>query len=1362
MKKIVILINLFFFFTISSSQTTLQEGFEEWPPQGWEIYELGIAFDGWIQDWQGISHTGNNSAYSGIDNSQCDNWLVSSSVNIINSNYELRFWEYSTDILYYDKASVLISSGSPNPEDGDFVEVLESSQNEGYWQERVLDLSAYSGQTITIAFRYEGTWHNWFVDDVNIAPATYYDGELTQIINPIGVSEIETSEDIIVELRNSGNLIINDVAIELIINDFSFGDFNWSSLNLQPNESVQLTLTSLNFSFDNAYNFKAILTLTQSSDFNILNNTVESTFEVTSPRDGLVVGVNPEAMSPNAGVQDVSVIIENIGLNDINIAEIEWSVDDNVQTPYSTNSLSLLPGETTEVIIGSYNFNTGLHEIAVTLNAFGDINEANDSYISYAAVDIFWESFEGRKFPPENWTIEQGVLDNINFDYPVHGEKYYASVPEWNLFYNVPDTLFTPLLDISAGDKFNFYLKGNSFSPDNTSLIWKDGSTGEIHHITNISSPTDLWELHEIDISAAAGVNYIGILNEVSGEGANALSKFDLFTSDAKLYVFNNDLGITNGDIYFLAKQNTSESFNCKIRNFGNSQVSGSEYTVKLMESSGNELASVQGVTLNSWEETTISINHTFNTIDQHRLYFEIVYTSDENIKNNIFREATVNVVPNTIEFNTIGHENGTWSGLPFNASPNVQTLGEDDLSQALYYSNEFNIVGEMYGVVYNYSNLIANETVQQLPLKVWVGQTNTPDLSGGWYPDSELELVFDGIVEVLPGFDRQMYIPFNSPILYNGLDNIIIQHYQYDPEYPTSLLRFENINVTNGHIRSIQASDIYNLDPNNPPGDNSYYLTSNFTYANFVLDPIDIQGVATGTVYDANNTPLENANITIEGSSLSELTDSNGNYTMPSLPYGYYDVTATLFGYYDDTQSITLDAANITQDFHLLERPQVDVFGKVVGSNNEIIPIENVEVSLNGYIVGNTVSDNNGDFIFSNVYGDIVDYNITLSIYGYNEKTIQATVTDSSLDLGVIILNQEFLSPYDVEVENDTEVLINWSNPFNGGKEKIQLDMGVDSNGYSNEPNEEVWLGNIFPITEITTLSSVEIVTFYIESVADFVSIDVIDVASNEILASSEPFLIDFNSVQTIDIPNIVVHSDIAVMVHWQNNPATTNYLNIDFSDPAIQNSAAIRYPGEAIQLLSDYFGAAQNFAFHVRLNTLDDGNNQTSNEELSFNIYRGLASEFPDINNWDQINATPVTGESLVDNSLSNIDVNQYYRYAVETTYVEGVSEVTFSNIILGNELLSINEYSDIISRVILYPNPATEEITLKIDANYIIKEPIEIYNLIGKKVLELDSNKITNGYLNVNIKSLNSGIYFMEINIEGLEVVKKFIVK
>ena len=84
------------------------------------------------------------------------------------------------------------------------------------------------------------------------------------------------------------------------------------------------------------------------------------------------------------------------------------------------------------------------------------------------------------------------------------------------------------------------------------------------------------------------------------------------------------------------------------------------------MEAPNTELASVAGVNIDPSKETEISINHTFTTLSEKRLFFKVDYADDENLANNTFREANVSVVPNTVGINTVGDEIGRTSNAPF------------------------------------------------------------------------------------------------------------------------------------------------------------------------------------------------------------------------------------------------------------------------------------------------------------------------------------------------------------------------------------------------------------------------------------------------------------------------------------------------------------------------------------------------------------------------------------------------------------------------------------------------------------------------------------------------------------------------
>ncbi|MCP4121497.1 MAG: T9SS type A sorting domain-containing protein [Bacteroidetes bacterium] len=1338
---------------VNAQVQTVEEGFETWPTSNWDDYTIG-AGNGWGQDWNGTSHSGAHSAHSYINNSQCDNWLVSPQVSISTNTYELKFWELNDDPEYFDNRTVHISTGSGNPSDGDFVEVITFVDTPTVWTETTFDLSSYQGEDIYVAFRYEGTWHKWFLDDVTIAPVSFIDGAITALVNPTGTGSIGV-QTVQVEVTNTGTDVLNDIDIVWDVNGNVQVPYSTTSLNLASGASMIVNLGTYDFNTSGEYDISA--TLSTLGDFVSANNSWEETFGITTIKDGNILGVDPEAMTPITGLQDVSVIIRNDGLFTIDTTSVNWSVDGTSQTTFSIQTLNLAPGQTTELIIGQYNFGTGVYEIEATLEVLGDTTSSNDYYLAYAAVDTFWESMEGRIFPPENWSLDFGVLDNINFDVPPHGINYYTSMADDNYFGYVSDTLYTPVLDIETGDLFSFRLKTSGFQAAELTLISKNEATGAIAVLQTITNAQwESWLQQDLNISAAAGVNRIGIVTTPTGSYGTA--KFDLFTSSASVHYDDNDLAITNGDLYFLARENVNEGFDCTIRNAGNLGVDGSAYTVKLMEVPGIELAATSGVTLSPFEDATITVNHAFSAIDNHRLYFEIEYAQDQNLSNNTYRSSDVHVVPNTIVIDEVGEMGLPSPAFPFDGGGNTNTLGQDDLTQTLYTADELPTIGNMYGMVYTYNNLVQSDETKLLPLKVWISQTGLTDLSGGWVPYNELTLVYDDTLEILPGNNREVYIPFDQPVMYSGLSNLVFQDYQYDPAWPPAVLRFYKADLSgNQSVRTIGVMDHYQLDP--VAQTEGFFSSEELAYTQFVIDPITQLCEVSGTVYGTANLSLDGATVMVEGAGQSVITDINGNYTLPELPYGNYDLTASFFGYNDSTISVTLNNATLTQDFYLEERQQVDLLANVVGSNAPSTPLENVQVTAVGYTTDNGSTNVSGNVTMSNIFG-VSEYVVSFSLYGYYDTSITVTVIDQNIDLGTVILEQEFISPFDVHISLGAEPIVKWKDPLKSDKVKIQNDYGANSHSYTNEPFENVFLGNYFGITDTTTITNVEFLTDVYLNAIDTVTIEIYDF-DYQWVCSSKPFLIYPDSLHVIDVPNVVVYDSVFAMIHWQNNAASTNALVVDYSDTTILNSAVIGYPGQSIISLTEFFGNnAPNMSFLLRLHTLDDGNNYTNSEDLTYNVYRGLASEFPSLDNWEILNTSPLTSVSYPDVNWGGVDENQQYRYAVETIYTDGTSEVTFSNVIDGS-WVGIEDLVDIASGITIYPIPTSGQITLSFDEDLEITGPITIYDALGQKVDEMYIDWIKGNTITKDLSNYNNGIYLFSMQTNGQTLVRNIVV-
>lgn len=960
-------------------------------------------------------------------------------------------------------------------------------------------------------------------------------------------------------------------------------------------------------------------------------------------------------------------------------------------------------------------------------------------------------------FPPDGWSLDFGTRDDINFDFPPHGNYYYASQPDSNFFGAVSDTLFTPLLDIAPGDQLHMRVKASAFLAGNHSVVWKNGTTGAIQVLQTFSTIPEAWDPVSIDLSAAAGINYIGIVTQQNGP---ALTKYDLFTSDAQRHFRNFDLAIGEEDIYFLARKGQSTSFPLTVKNQTAQLVSGGSYTVKLMEAPGVLLATVNGVALGPWEEVNLSLSHTYNALAAHDLYFEIDYGQDEDLTNNQSWQTEVHVVPATVILNDIGQPDFQNLNFPFNGNGNTNSLGEDDLSQSLYYSQEFAAEGNLYGMIYTYDNALNNDAIKHLPLKVWVAQTQAADLSGGWIPNNQLTLVFDDTLEILPGTGREVYIPFDNPLVYTGIENLVVQDYVYDPEWPPAILSFYAADQPfGGAVRTISVNDVYALDPLNPPA--GFFQSEDHVYTTFVLEPVVDTGLISGTVYSTNNVALGNVEIAVQGTSLADSTDMNGQYALPYLPYGSYTLKASYPGYNDTIVVVQLDTAALLLDLYLRERTQVSITGTVSGSNDPGTPLEFVSVLAEGYTVDSAMTDASGQFSLANIFG-VSLYSVQLQRQGYYDTTLTVQVTDSNINLGNVVMRQEFLSPFEVAAVNQgTAAYVVWRSPLEIAKVKLQNDLGVCSFSYTNSPSENVWLGNRFAISGPTTLTSVEIHTDIYELDSDFVRMDVFDATTEEILASSAPFLIYNDTVMVIGIPNIVVFEDIFVMLHWENNVNSTHALCVDFSDPNVPNTALVKYPGQPAELFSTFLGqGAPNLSFLVRVNTLQAGTTVGVAQPLTYNLYRGLADEFPDTQNWTQVNAAPVAGLTFLDSTWTSQEVSGEYRYAVETIYPEGNSALTFSNPILWTMFTLIEDLAEL--QVQVYPNPATDFLIVELETKLISRAHLRLLDVRGRLVDEVYVPSFSKTIrLKRDVSQLAQGIYFVQIETEDHQVLTQRIV-
>ncbi|NPD45254.1 MULTISPECIES: T9SS-dependent choice-of-anchor J family protein [unclassified Lentimicrobium] len=1329
MKNYLLILGLALFLNQLSAQTTaVNESFETWPPSDWSeyMYEVG--------GWEGSILWGSNQGYGGgncakhkINNDATDDWLVSPQVDIISDNYELNFFEQSTDLVYYTYQGIYISTGSGDPEDGDFVELAESLQVESTWVEHSIDLSAYNGESIYIAFVYQGAtdcWTHWDIDEVTIAPSDLIDGALTEILNPVGINPSPSTENATLKLHNFGSDNITSASIEWSINSIAQTPYTLNGVSIAPGEEINVNIGSYNFASSGDYQIDATLLL--DGDINLPNNEITGMYYVSDPKDAKITNIKPNGYLPSAGEQEVIVSLINNGDFLIDDFAIAWSVNEVEQTSYEATGLGLAPGEEAHISIGNYSFADGINNLFAQINLSADDDLTNNSMTSYVAVNMLWESFESDMFPPEMWSADDYPLKDYFYPQP-HGPNYYVAMTDNNMFGAISDTLYTPLLNIEDGDVFSFWVNNSAYFTNSDVLIWKDGSTGEVHLIGEIESILEDWTEVTMDISTASGINYIGVVNEMPSSFGT--SSYDLFTSTANVHHFDNDLGIKGLDFEYLAKQDEEHVFNVNLRNYGLNTINGSDYSVQIISEAGDIIAEETGINLDSWEEANIIVPHTFTSITDMKVYAKIVFSADEYLENNKSTKHGVYVVPADYQAYDIGQADDVNLNIPFNTGGDTWTLGSDDISQILYYDEELGGTGFLYGITLYYHEL--HGVGQNLPLDVWIKQTNLENLEGGWIPIEEMQMVFNDSIEVFPGHNS-VYIPFDEPILITDNNNVAIQFYQYNPSWPSTACRFYASIIPEGPIRSIRLNDVYELDPYDLP---DYFGShSDHPFTTFIFQNINETGDLNGMVSNESSESIENALISVIEANTETYTNSTGHYNFADLAYTDYTITAEALGYYDQSQEISLDAPEVTADFTMIALPIININGQVFGSNAPSIPLENVLAQLNGYEFLSTNTNTDGQFNFESVYG-AHNYTLSLQLTGYDEYIVEIEALEENIDLGEIILTESKLIPFNVyTVAGSNTASIEWEQPIDAESIKLQNDNNTVSYSLTNEPYEDVRLGNYFENNELITITSVEIQFDIYDNATDLVSIDILD-EYGELLISSASFLTYNDTILTVDIPNLSIESDFYAMLHWKDNELSTDALAIDYSE-SVPNSAYIQYPNSDPQLLSDFLGMPVVSAL-IRVNSLQMSEGKSANEVVSYNIYKGPSHEIHIAPwEWEALNAEPITDLYFIDYNWGSTGSNTF-SYAIEAIYTEGNSEFCFSNFV---EVITATDDIENMSYSI-YPNPTSDLIYLE----GLESETIFIYNLQG---ILLHEQKIDSELEQISLQHLSIGEYLIQI--------------
>ncbi|MGC3976829.1 MAG: T9SS type A sorting domain-containing protein [Paludibacteraceae bacterium] len=214
-----------------------------------------------------------------------------------------------------------------------------------------------------------------------------------------------------------------------------------------------------------------------------------------------------------------------------------------------------------------------------------------------------------------------------------------------------------------------------------------------------------------------------------------------------------------------------SSDFPVTVQNVGSDLVTAGAYQVKLVDANNNVLAYANGVDIQPMETKTITVQYA--PLQKGNLVVKAIvdFSGDGELTNNTTDPVTVNILEEGTFMASTGEIN---ADNQLGISP-MSFFSEISYSQILIPSSLLN-KKDVYLTKLVYPCTITT-AYSAVPVKIWVSETDKEDLSGGSVLASEMQLVFDGTINVVKNA-TQLEIPLTTPYKYNG-KNLLVSVYK-------------------------------------------------------------------------------------------------------------------------------------------------------------------------------------------------------------------------------------------------------------------------------------------------------------------------------------------------------------------------------------------------------------------------------------------------------------------------------------------------------------------------------------------------------------------------------------------------------
>ncbi len=273
----------------------------------------------------------------------------------------------------------------------------------------------------------------------------------------------------------------------------------------------------------------------------------------------------------------------------------------------------------------------------------------------------------------------------------------------------------------------------------------------ELQSIESTSSDGALTFVFESDIMD----RYTGWIANVT---ATEKQEFDLALNSFK------------GELY--AEKGVAAKYVASVQNKGVATVAAADYKVVVKDSLGAVVAEISGVDVESMSVVNLETVITHKAEGVMSLYAELQYSKDGDVSNNNAQFAVTVLAAGSkfVEINTGADE--------LYVAP-ASFMSDESVSQTIYLASEIGVESGLLKMI-SFPYYEAIKSYPNIPVKVWVAETDRTDLTSGNLHSSEMTLVFEGNCPVSAG-DKEWVIQLDKGYSYGG-GNLVVMVYKDAP----------------------------------------------------------------------------------------------------------------------------------------------------------------------------------------------------------------------------------------------------------------------------------------------------------------------------------------------------------------------------------------------------------------------------------------------------------------------------------------------------------------------------------------------------------------------------------------------------